>query len=64
MKFHVPDMSCGHCTATIKEALTALDPKAEVETDLADRTVTLRSDQDIGAVKAALEKAGYPAQPV
>ncbi len=64
MKLNVPDMSCGHCTATIETALKALDPKAEVETDLAERTVNVRSGQDIGAIKAALEKAGYPAQPV
>lgn len=63
MKYHIPNMSCSHCTATIEKALTSLDPKAKVETDLAERTVTVYSGQDIGAIKATLEKAGYPATP-
>ncbi len=63
VKFHVPDMNCGHCTAAIEKALKAVDPKAEVKSDLPSRTVTVRSGQDIGGMKAALEKAGYRATP-
>ena len=33
MKFHVPDMSCGHCVATIEKALKAEDPTATLRTD-------------------------------
>ncbi|BBU53874.1 heavy-metal-associated domain-containing protein [Mameliella alba] len=63
MKFHVPDMSCGHCTATIEKALGAVDTKAVVTTDLETRTVKIVSSLDPADVQAALEGAGYPASP-
>jgi copper chaperone len=62
MKFHVPDMSCGHCTAAITSGLKAADAQAEVETDLATRMVTVRSGQSPAKILAALAAAGYPAQ--
>ena len=34
MKFHVPDMSCGHCQQAIETALGKLDTAAEVSVDL------------------------------
>jgi copper chaperone len=34
MKFNVPDMSCGHCTASIKTAITALDKNAMMDIDI------------------------------
>lgn len=63
MKFNVPDMSCGHCTAAIDKAVKAIDPAAEVSTDLPSRTVTVVSTQDAASVRAALRDAGYPATP-
>ena len=45
MKFHVPDMSCGHCTAAIEKALKTIDPDARVDTDLTSKTVTIASDR-------------------
>ena len=35
MKLHIPDMSCGHCVATIDKAVKATDPSAIVRPDLA-----------------------------
>lgn len=63
MKFHVPDMSCGHCTASIDKALKAVDPEASVDADLASKTVTIASAKDAARLQAALEGAGYPATP-
>ena len=63
MKFHVPDMSCGHCTAFIDKALKAVDPEASVDADLASKTVTIASAKDAATLQAALEGAGYPATP-
>ena len=63
MKFHVPDMSCGHCTAAIDKALKAIDPEAKVDTDLPSKTVTIGSAKDPASIRAALKEAGYPATP-
>ena len=63
MKFYVPDMSCGHCTAAIEKALKAIDPNATVDTDLTSKTVTIISAQDAATLQAALKEAGYPATP-
>ncbi len=41
MKFNVPDMTCGHCVATITRAVKAVDPAAAVKADLAGKTVTV-----------------------
>ncbi|SPJ26541.1 heavy-metal-associated domain-containing protein [Falsiruegeria mediterranea] len=64
MKFHVPDMSCGHCTAAITEEIAILDPAAEVSTDLDARTVEVTTSQTDGAVIEAIKSAGYEAAPV
>lgn len=63
MKFHVPDMSCGHCTAAISAGLHAADPKAIVTTDLETRCVTVQTGLGTEQVRAALADAGYSAQP-
>ena len=39
MKFHVEDMSCGHCTAAIEKAVT--DAGGRAVTDLASHSVTV-----------------------
>ena len=63
MKFHVPDMSCGHCSAAIDKALKAIDPHARVDTDLTSKTVTIATEKNVAALQAALKEAGYPATP-
>lgn len=61
MKFHVPDMSCGHCVAAIRSSLAAADGTAVVATDLAAREVSVTTMLDAAAVAAILQTAGYPA---
>jgi len=60
MKFNVPDMSCGHCVATITKAVKALDPAADVTADLVGKTVTVETAAPAAAVARALDDAGYP----
>ena len=43
MKFSVPGMDCGHCTAAIKKGIAEVDPNATVQTDLETHTVTVTS---------------------
>lgn len=61
--FHIPDMSCGHCRATVEKTIHALDPAARVDFDMATRQVSVESNTDATLVQAALAKAGYPAAP-
>jgi len=54
----VPDMTCGHCKASVE---TALQPIAgRVEVDLASRQVRAESP-DAAKLIAALAEIGYPA---
>jgi len=60
MKFHVPDMSCGHCVATIEKALKAEDPTATFWTDLKARTAEINTTVSSDALARLLADAGYP----
>lgn len=60
MKFNVPDMTCGHCVATVTKAVKALDAEAEVKADLGAKTVTVETSAPAAAVARALDEAGYP----
>jgi copper chaperone len=62
-KLNIPDMSCGHCVGVITKTVKALDAEAQIEVDLAQHTVELRTSAPLAAVQAALDEAGYPATP-
>lgn len=59
--FSVPDMSCGHCKATITEALEKLDDTVEIDADMETREIDVSSDASDEAILTALKGAGYPA---
>ena len=58
--FHLPDMSCGHCVASITETLQALDPAAKLIFEREARRVQVQTQAPRGQVAAALAEAGYP----
>ncbi len=55
----VEGMTCGGCAASVKRALQALDANADVNVDLAAKTVKVATAAQLDAVKAAVEDAGY-----
>ena len=59
MKFSVPGMDCGHCTAAIKKGIAEVDPTATVQTDLETHTVTVTSDRSAVQIAAGIKSAGY-----
>ncbi|MBW6506054.1 MAG: cation transporter [Rhodobacteraceae bacterium] len=61
MILSVPDMSCGHCKATIEAALAAVGARASF--DMPARQVTV-SGLPAATLLAALKGAGYPAEVV
>lgn len=63
-RFHVPEMSCGHCTAEIEKAVREADARASVDCNLDDRSVTVQSSLSIEALQGLLKTAGYEARTV
>jgi copper chaperone len=59
LSFEIPTMSCGHCVRTITEAVQALDPAADVKTDLPTHRVDVQTSAPREAVVARLVEAGY-----
>jgi copper chaperone len=64
MTFSVPEMTCGHCVATVTKAIKTLDSAAQVKADLAARTVAVETSAPAASVSRALEEAGYPSSRV
>ncbi|QIE47737.1 heavy-metal-associated domain-containing protein (plasmid) [Pseudohalocynthiibacter aestuariivivens] len=58
-RFDVPDMSCGHCTATIEKAIKAIDPAAKVVCNTGTRKVDVESILSEYALSEAIRNAGY-----
>lgn len=61
-KLSVPDMSCGHCKASVEAALASLPGVAPVQVDLTSRHVSLNGNA--AAAIAALAAIGFPASEV
>lgn len=59
-EFAVPDMTCGHCEATVSKAIKDMDPLASINADLATNTIKVVSSAETNEISAALEQAGYP----
>ena len=57
--FQVQGMTCGHCVKAVTEAVKTIDPKAEVQVDLASGKVQVQSEQDRAAIAGAIEEEGY-----
>jgi copper chaperone len=62
MKFSVPDMSCGHCKATIGKSIEQADGTAQVEFDMENRTVTVTSTRSADEIAGVLKEAGYSSE--
>jgi copper ion binding protein len=59
--FQVEGMSCGHCVNAVTAEVSAIAGVSAVDVDLATGTVTVTADPavDPGAVRAAVDEAGY-----
>jgi copper chaperone len=64
IEFDVQDMTCGHCAATITDAVKAVDPTGRCEIDLATRRVKVESAFSADRIAAAIAKAGFSPIPV
>lgn len=59
MKFQIPNMTCGHCVATIENAVKAVDSAAVVQPDLAAHTAEIKAKLSSAALVQILAEAGY-----
>ena len=56
--YSVPEISCGHCTATIEGAVQGLGGVKRVNVDIDAKTVTVDGG-DGDAIVTAIEDAGF-----
>jgi copper chaperone len=59
--FLIPDMSCGHCKATIEKTVHGLDPAAALNFDMPARQVQIETSAPLAKLQSALAAEGYPA---
>jgi copper chaperone len=61
--YNVPNISCGHCLATIERELGAVQGVESVKGDLATKQVTVSYDDEavLARVEELLQEIGYPA---
>ena len=57
-KIRIDGMSCGHCTAHVKEALVSF-AQGEVDVNLEGKYAIIDTDADNDAITAAIDDAGY-----
>ena len=57
----VPDMSCGHCKATVEKALMSVDGVDRAAVDLESKTVTVEHTDTVSqdVLRGAVSEAGY-----
>ena len=61
--YAVPNMSCGHCVATIERELGQVAGVESVKADVDSKqvTVTYGDEAVLSSVEKTLEEIGYPA---
>jgi len=61
--YRVPGMTCGHCKSAVETELGAVDGVESVDVDLDTKVVAVRgASLDDGALRAAIDEAGYEAE--
>ncbi len=61
-----PDISCGHCVATVQGAVGSLPGVSAVTADATTKEVDVTFDPgrvSVAQIAAAMDEAGYPTQP-
>jgi copper chaperone len=58
-EFLVSGMTCGSCVGSISNAVKAFDPKAEVNVDMKEQKVHVKSAKNQDEIQSTIEEAGY-----
>lgn len=61
--FQIPAISCGHCTRTIENELKELEGISQVESNIAEKSVTVawQAPATLEKIVATLKEINYPA---
>ena len=59
-QLQVENMTCGHCVKAVTKAVQSVDPQAQVQIELADKSVKVGTNKGLDAIREAIEEAGYP----
>jgi copper chaperone len=59
-ELQVENMTCGHCVRAVTQAVQEVDAAAQVEVDLASKSVKINSATPLAPLKSAIADAGYP----
>ena len=60
----IPDMTCGHCRASVESALSALPETGVITVDLPAHRVSVSGPAPADRLLAALDEIGFPAEVV
>ena len=62
--FHIPNISCGHCTAAIESELKEIDGVTDVQSDIGEKTVTVQWQSPVTREKIidTLKEINYPSE--
>lgn len=60
----IEQMTCNHCVGLINRTIKALDPKAEIEADIANKSVRVNTSHTQKEILNALTETGYTATSV
>lgn len=60
----VPDMTCGHCKASVEAALAKVPGVAAVTVDLGTHRVEVEGEAQVEVMVSALDEIGFPAEVV
>jgi copper chaperone CopZ len=63
IQLQVEGMSCGHCVATVRSALIAVEGVQEADVSLPERRAVVRADDGVEALTLveAVDRSGYRA---
>jgi copper chaperone len=66
LRFLVPDMSCGHCTAAVRAALEAVPGVSEADVSLDTKIAIILSSSPLetSQIEEIIRGAGYTPSPV
>lgn len=66
IELRVPDATCGHCKATIEDAVSGVNGVNAAELDLDSKVLKVSHDQDVqsSSVTEVIRDAGYTPEPV
>lgn len=62
-KLNIEGMTCGHCQASVKNALESVTGVTQAAVDLTAGTAEVEGDADVRALILAVEEEGYRARP-